>query len=304
MRLRTPSVHTDGVNDPSTVPAEAVRSELERILASKGFQTAGRLSRLLRYVTETTLSGEPEKLKEYAVGVDVFDRDASFDPRVDSIVRVEAGRLRTRLDEYYARDGAGSELRITLPKGGYVAQFTTSSPQPAESPAETSAAPDSRRSTRLVLIAVGLVILASVSLWLSAWRARADQPSVAVLSFSEYSGDTRLAAVAAQLNDDVTSEMARLGTVGVVSHTSAMQFAGIRKPLREIGAALNADFLMEATVEAEPAGLRVVARLVNGTADRKIWVQDFHGKADALHDLSRQIAAEAASAVIRARPAR
>jgi TolB-like protein len=106
------------------------------------------------------------------------------------------------------------------------------------------------------------------------------------------------------LNDDVTSEMARLGKVGVVSHTSAMQFAGTRTPLREIAAALNADFLMEATVEPEPDGIRVVARLVNGAADRKVWVQDFHGKADALHDLSRRIAAEAAAAVLRASSAR
>ena len=282
------------------VPPDEVRTELERILASKGFQSAGRLSRLLRYVTEKTLAGESEQLKEYAVGVEVFDRDPSYDPRVDSIVRVEAGRLRARLDEYYANDGAASPLRITLPKGGYVAHFGTSSPpEPVAPPPRAT-----RSSARLMVVAGGVVIVAVMALWLSAWRARADRPSIAVLSFKEYSADAGLARLAAQLSDDVTSEMARLGTVGVVSHTSAMQFAGTRTPLREIGAALNADFLMEATVEPEPGGIRVVARLVNGAADRKVWVQDFHGKTDALRDVSRQIAVETAAAVLKAYSAR
>jgi TolB-like protein len=296
------------VTDEPPVPADAVRAELERILATKGFQNAGRLSRLLRYVTEKTLAGESEQLKEYAVGVEVFDRDASYDPRVDAIVRVEAGRLRTRLDEYYAGDGAASELRIGLPKGGYVAHFRTASPRVLESPSprtvETSTSPGTGRSARLTLLAGAAVAIAALSLWLLAWRAHPERPSVAVLSFSEYSSNSTLAGLAARLNDDVTSEMARLGTVSVVSHTSAMQFAGSRKPLREIAEALDADFVLEASVEAEPGGIRVVVRLVNAATDRKAWVQDFHGRTDALHDLSRQIAAGAAAAILKIRPAR
>lgn len=90
----------------SPIPAEAITAELDRILASKGFANAGRLSRLLRYVVERTLAGEADQLKEYAVGVEVFDRDDKYDPRLDSIVRVEAGRLRSRLEEYYNGEGA------------------------------------------------------------------------------------------------------------------------------------------------------------------------------------------------------
>jgi hypothetical protein len=106
-----------------TIPEADIRAELERILASKGFATAGRLSRLLRYVVDRTIAGGADQLKEYSVGMEVFDRDANYDPRLDSIVRVEAGRLRSRLDEYYNGEGAGSSIRISLPRGGYVAQF-------------------------------------------------------------------------------------------------------------------------------------------------------------------------------------
>ena len=77
------------------IPEPDVRAELDRILASKGFATAGRLSKLLRYVVDKTLAGETDQLKEYSVGIEVFERDEKYDPRLDSIVRVEAGRLRT-----------------------------------------------------------------------------------------------------------------------------------------------------------------------------------------------------------------
>ena len=84
-----------------------MRAELDRVLASKGFQNAGRLSRAAPRHGKN-LAGDADQLKEYAVGVDVFDRDASYDPRIDSIVRVEAGRLRSRLDECYANGGVAS----------------------------------------------------------------------------------------------------------------------------------------------------------------------------------------------------
>jgi TolB-like protein len=295
-----------GVIDDTAIPAEAVRAELDRVLASKGFQNAGRLSRLLRHVTEKTLAGDADQLKEYAVGVEVFDRDASYDPRLDSIVRVEAGRLRSRLDEYYANGGLTSAIRIGLPRGGYVAQFTRREPGSSAGPKTTGVEPQVSNGTPrtvFILLAVSVLIVAALALWLS-WRSRAEGPAVAVLAFSEHSDDAQLAGVAAALTDDVTSELARLGRVGVVSHTSAMQFAGVNKPLREIAAALNADFIVEATIENEPAGIKVVARIVNAATDRKMWVKDYHGRPDALHDLSREIADGIATAVVTRQPAR
>ena len=77
-----------------TPTREDVLGQLEKVLGSELFQSAGRLSRFLRFVTERALAGESERLKEYVIGVEVFDRDAQYDPRLDSIVRVEAGRLR------------------------------------------------------------------------------------------------------------------------------------------------------------------------------------------------------------------
>jgi TolB-like protein len=289
------------VIDEPAVPAEAVRAELDRVLASKGFQNAGRLSRLLRHVTEKTLAGDADQLKEYAVGVEVFDRDASYDPRLDSIVRVEAGRLRSRLDEYYANGGVAGEIRIELPRGGYVAQFTRrepSSKHERDVPGPERPVPRRQPRALAIVLAASVLVIAALAIWLWTRTPRPAAPAVAVLPFSQYSADPQLAALAARLNDDVTSELARLGRVGVVSHTSATQFAGLRKPLREIAAALHADFIAEATIEAEPGGIKVVTRLVNAATDRKVWVQDYHGRVEGLHDLSRTIADGISTAVL------
>lgn len=97
-----------------------VQSELRRILESSVFSLAGRLRRFLEYVVRKSLCGETNELKEYTIGLEVFDRGLDFDPRLDPIVRVEAGRLRQKLKRYYESTGLGSPLRISLPKGAYV----------------------------------------------------------------------------------------------------------------------------------------------------------------------------------------
>ena len=96
-----------------------VRAQLERILGSAGFAASERLRRFLRYVVERSLAGEAGQLKEYVIGRDVFDRDEDYDPRLDSIVRVEAGRLRTKIDEYYHGPGRTDDVIIRLQRGSY-----------------------------------------------------------------------------------------------------------------------------------------------------------------------------------------
>src|SRR6266853_3884826 len=101
-------------------PAEVIRINLERALESSPFATADRLRRFLRYIVEKSLSGQPEALREYSIGLEVYGRKPDFDPRVDAIVRVEASRLRSKLREYYDAAGRRDPIRIELPKGTYV----------------------------------------------------------------------------------------------------------------------------------------------------------------------------------------
>jgi len=114
----------DGVaTTGSGARADEVRAELERVLSSRAFVNSHRIRRFLQFVVEECLSGQRHRLKEYLIGLNVFDRREAFDPRVDSIVRVEARRLRSKLDGYYQTEGRENQIRIVLHKGSYVPVF-------------------------------------------------------------------------------------------------------------------------------------------------------------------------------------
>src|SRR5437763_17202911 len=100
-----------------TCSPELVRTQMEKILSSRGFARNDRLSGFLRFVIEQELSGRADAIKESVIGVECFGRQADYDVRQDSVVRNEAAKLRSRLVEYYLAEGAADELIIDLPKG-------------------------------------------------------------------------------------------------------------------------------------------------------------------------------------------
>jgi malectin (di-glucose binding ER protein) len=148
------------------------RAELQAVLHSPVFARSPALSHLLSYLCEKTFSGETDQIKEYSVALDVFDRQDSFDQDTDSIVRVQANRLRKRLSEYYARDGAAHPIHITIPVGQYVPMFQRVAQEgttaPATEPEQPSPPRDrSRTNTKsywlmgaAVLLLCGLVVAA------------------------------------------------------------------------------------------------------------------------------------------------
>ncbi len=101
-----------------TVSGAETRAQLEKILAGQTFARAVRLSRLLRYLVGHSIGNDAEFIKEYTLGVEVFDRGESFDPRSDTIVRVQARRLRARLARYYETEGRGDRCVIEVPRAG------------------------------------------------------------------------------------------------------------------------------------------------------------------------------------------
>jgi hypothetical protein len=108
---------------PETVPDAEVRRQLRRIVESDIFRRSTQMERFLTLAVDRALSGRNEELKEYSLGRDVFKRGEDYDPRTDSIVRVEAQRLRRKLREYYQEQGRNDPVIITLPPGGYVPVF-------------------------------------------------------------------------------------------------------------------------------------------------------------------------------------
>ena len=101
-----------------------MRAQLDRILASTAFVDAERAARFLRFVVEHTLNGRTGEIKESVIAIEVLGRNSSFDSKSDPIVRVEAGRLRDRLSSYYEGEGEADRVLISIPKGGYVSEFS------------------------------------------------------------------------------------------------------------------------------------------------------------------------------------
>lgn len=149
------------VEQPTAVNSAAILAALDEIVSSPEFGRAERPARFLRHLVETTLEGENHRLKESVLGVEVFGRPPSWDPRLDAIVRQEAARLRKRLARYYESAEIGSAVRIELPVGTYVPVFRGVF-QSVQPPAPT------RKPVRpwLYLVAVVLVCaVASIAVW-------------------------------------------------------------------------------------------------------------------------------------------
>lgn len=159
---------------------EAQQTELQAVLASRYFTRAPKLARLLGYLCEKYFAGESAQIKEYSIGVEVFARGANFDQDSDSIVRVEANRLRRQLAEFYAHEGASHTLQITIPLGQYVPEFVRQATQEAASVEVVSS--KSRNELRLPgrplwWIAGGAgVLLTCVVVAALVWLHRARQP--------------------------------------------------------------------------------------------------------------------------------
>ena len=113
---------------------DSVLEQVERIVSSRHFLHSGRMQRFLRFTVDQALQGEADRIKECVVGMQVFDRPADYNPRLDPIVRVEARRLRIKLERYYSSEGLFDPVRIEYPKGGYAPVFRElTAPRPVPS---------------------------------------------------------------------------------------------------------------------------------------------------------------------------
>jgi hypothetical protein len=155
------------LTDPAP-QSEAILTALERLLAWPELARSPQLGRFLAYIVQRTIEGNGQSIKAYSIAVDVFGRPADFDPQADPIVRVQARRLRTLLDDYYRGPGIGDVVQIRLPVGRYVPEFTAVA-EPGGPIAEPDSGPPAPQPPRLqsmryAWIAVGAVIAGAVAL--------------------------------------------------------------------------------------------------------------------------------------------
>jgi tetratricopeptide (TPR) repeat protein len=278
-----------------------VRAEVERMAVSDVFRTSPQLVLFLRFVVEAVLTGNSQRIKGYTIAVEVLRRDAKFDPRIDPIVRVEAGRLRRTIDRYYRGPGADDPVIIDLPRGGYVPIFRWRDAA-ARGPIE----PDGLRARlgwvpRHWLAAAAIVLAATIAAGIlvssrlnegpadgaaiapasdRGIAPRADQrapgnglPVMAIEAFDVAGVPGPGSILAGPLRERISAAFSRFDLVNIVEDSGAAARAHLPPPA---GAARSADCRFGGSLEYDADGrARVAFRLVNAADNNVIWSQVF-----------------------------
>jgi serine/threonine-protein kinase len=263
---------------------------LDRIEVSSGFARAGRLVRFLRFVVDETLAGRGKQIKEYSIAVGVFGRPSSYDPQVDSLVRVQASLLRTRLSEYYSAEGLAETIRIEIPKGGY-------EPVIRRTPATALPVPLKDRRRLAVMTVSVAIMLAVLCVWLlTGARTFRSNPapdvaaSVAVLPFEDLSPSGDQAYLCDGIAVELIHALSRVPGLRVVGRTSAFQYKGELGDVRRIGKELGVRSVVEGSVRHEGSKLRVTVQLINTADGYHAWGAAYDRRADDLFAVEKEIA--------------
>lgn len=231
---------------------------LDKILSSPPFVQSERLRRFLAYIVGETLAGRTDRLKGYTIGLEVFDRDDTFDPAIDAIVRVEATRLRAKLREYYDAEGFDDPVRFELPKGSYSVLIHCG---------ERRISPESPVPTlRLVNAGRGLNVHPP---------RIDDRPSLAVLPFANLTGDATQAYFADGITESLITELSRLPGLFVISRQSSFVYKTAVKRAEEIAAELGVRYLLEGGVQRAGSRVRITAQLIDAATGAHLWAERY-----------------------------
>ena len=273
----------EGDRQPSP---EAIRAQLARILASDEFVASDRLKGFLRFVVEETLGGRADRLKAYTIALEVLGRDAGFDAQNDPIVRMEAGKLRRRLERYYLGAGRDDPIRIDIPKGGYAPKFILPHAVGATEESGVARPPHSfwRLSRRTLwslggALATGL-ILATV-IWLrsdaltpepAAMQARG--PAVIVLPFENLSQSDADDFFAAGLTEELVSNLMRFGELRLYSAYGSFQEQPTADPV-ELSGRLDVGYVIKGSVRRDANQVRLIVHLIEARTGEHLWTRTY-----------------------------
>jgi serine/threonine protein kinase/TolB-like protein/Flp pilus assembly protein TadD len=298
-----------------------IKQRLQQVLASKPFAAADKLQQILTYLMEESLAGRGEQINQTSIAVDVLGRDARFDPSLDSLVRVEAGRLRTKLREYYYEEGKEDTVRFELPKGRYIPRITIT--QPGTGQIETTEPPVEpgvrQRQHLLPALAIGLItaillVTVFVQHRLDVETVPVDVPvqrtvdkaetpaelplrkSVAVLPFENRSDEKKDVHFTNGLHDDMLTQLTKIADLKVISRTSVMQYRDTTTPLPQIAEALQVDTILTGSVQRSGDRIRIHVQFINARTDEHLWAESYDRELTTanIFDVQREVATKAA----------
>jgi len=236
--------------DHYDLPSEQqVTDQLERILGSSAFLGSSRLSEFLRFVTEQTITGNSRLLKQYTIGVEVYLRETSFDPKSDPIVRIEAGRLRRTLKKYYANGGESDSILIQIPRGTYVPQFNWRS--------------ETNKNTK-----VSVVVAESVPV-------QVLKPPIIAVFPMENQGSEAHAYFVDGLGAQLTAVLSQFSDLRVIAYCSTASFKDKSKDVPSFASMLGADFALTGSLRTSDKRIRINVNLIDVSSGEQIWSNYF-----------------------------
>jgi serine/threonine-protein kinase len=208
--------------------------------------------RFLRLAVERALEGRSDELKEYSIGLEVFDRPASYDPRVDPIVRVEARRLRSKLSAYYKGDGRNDPIVIEFRPGGYAPEFC---------------------------LREGV-----------ACAPAPEVHGVAVLPFANLSPNPDDSYISDGLTEELIHALTKFHGIRVVAWNSAMRLRGVEQDLGEVRRQLNVAHALTGSVRISGPRLRVIAQFIDTATGVYLWSETFERRMEDIFAIQEEIA--------------
>ncbi len=311
--VRPTATRETDISQWSEADVAAIRDQLDRVLESESFVSGERQCRFLRYVVDAALEGRADRASQFAIGMDVFDRDKSFDPTVDSIVRVEAGRIRSKLAEYYNGIGKEDDILIDLPKGGYAAVIQIR--RSKETSETASDRPhDPYKKVAAFLLASALVV-AVVSGWLI-WRQVSDRtsrpsnlidpakpseavgkPAIAVLPFDNMSADPKQEYFSDGITEDIITDLSIFSGLTVIARHSTFVYKDRQVSIQKVGKELGVHYVLEGSVRRNGDRLRITAQLIDATTDHHIWANRYDRKLGDIFSIQDDVSAKIVSAL-------
>ena len=286
-----------------------VREQLAKILSSRTFRSAEGQREFLRYTVEEVLAGRGPQIKEFLIGVEVFHRGESFDPRLDPIVRTQARKLRAKLDKYYETEGVQDSLRIDFLKGAYLPSFRDLAaaspilPEPgamSESvPASPAPLPRSHlyewswKSTALLLLV--LVVAGGACAVLQMWRQEPGEnriernSSLLVMPFMNLGENRDDEFLSDGLAEDLIESLRQISGLHVVAWDSAAKLKGRNADVKQIAATLRAGTVLEGSVRKSGDRLRITANLLDVSSGYQLWSGIYDRESPDVRAIKREI---------------
>lgn len=280
----------EGADDPGRLDVRAaaiIRAGLDRVLVSDAFRAAPQLSAFLSFIVERTVEGRAAELKGYTIAVEGLGRPADFNPQLDPIVRVEAGRLRRALAQYYAGDGRDDPVQISMPVGGYVPVFTWFGGEGNRPPAEASDEEPDRRTARrwagLTLSALALGLLALGWWYLAPARGPALSEGAKLASVEQGAGAAREIAAMPLLvrvaiivpnppsDPKLAAVLRRFSALLVDAMARFDDLVTIKAPLPGSSGEDDVDYAIEIDAQGLDSGAVGLARLRSVRDGRIVW---------------------------------